>query len=145
MISEQAAMLGSPMDMAVVMIVALIVFGPKKLPEVGRQLGQAIRELKKLTGDLTESIQNETESIKTAFDTASPYKLDSSPVSSIDQKQEEHPEGYSNSEPMSESKLVFTHSEEAGVIEKAEESSGQAEAASVPLTAVKPKSGDNIQ
>ena len=42
---------GSPADIAIVTIVALIIFGPKKLPEVGRELGQAMRELRRLTGN----------------------------------------------------------------------------------------------
>ena len=37
---------GSPADIAIILVVALIIFGPKKLPEVGKQLGQALREMK---------------------------------------------------------------------------------------------------
>ena len=105
MISEQASFL-SPVDMMIVMAVALVVFGPAKLPEVGRQLGQAIRELKKLTGDLTESINNETSDIKSAFDTVSPYKLKPSPIDS-EAKLPAPVEGYSKPEAMSESPLLI--------------------------------------
>jgi sec-independent protein translocase protein TatA len=35
-----------PMELAVVLIVALLVLGPKRLPEVGRSLGNGIREFK---------------------------------------------------------------------------------------------------
>ena len=35
-----------PMELVVVLAVALIVLGPKKLPEVGRSLGRGIREFK---------------------------------------------------------------------------------------------------
>ena len=35
-----------PMELAIVLIVALIVLGPKRLPEVGRSLGNGIREFK---------------------------------------------------------------------------------------------------
>lgn len=38
-----------PMEIAIVLILALLVFGPKRLPQAGRSLGQAIRELKKAT------------------------------------------------------------------------------------------------
>jgi sec-independent protein translocase protein TatA len=41
----------SPTTMIVVVIVALLVFGPHKMPELMRQLGQALREFKKITGD----------------------------------------------------------------------------------------------
>ena len=36
-------------EMVVVFIVALLVFGPKKLPELGKSLGKGIREFKKAT------------------------------------------------------------------------------------------------
>jgi TatA/E family protein of Tat protein translocase len=37
-----------PAEIIVVLVVALIVFGPKRLPEVGRQVGGALRELRKV-------------------------------------------------------------------------------------------------
>jgi sec-independent protein translocase protein TatA len=35
-----------PMEIIVVLIIALIVFGPKKLPELGKSLGKGINEFK---------------------------------------------------------------------------------------------------
>jgi sec-independent protein translocase protein TatA len=41
-----------PMEIILVLIVALIVFGPKKLPELGKSLGKGINEFKgSITGD----------------------------------------------------------------------------------------------
>jgi sec-independent protein translocase protein TatA len=42
------SMLGNigPLEIVVVLIIALIVFGPKRLPELGRSLGKGIREFK---------------------------------------------------------------------------------------------------
>lgn len=41
-----------PMELAIVVIVALIIFGPKKLPELGSSLGRGMREFKSsITGD----------------------------------------------------------------------------------------------
>lgn len=57
---------GSPADLAIIFVVALVVFGPKKLPEVGKQLGQALRELRKVTDEIsgvTHSVQSEVESL----------------------------------------------------------------------------------
>ena len=48
------AMLGNigPLEIIVVLIIALIVFGPKRLPELGNSLGKGIREFKdSVTGD----------------------------------------------------------------------------------------------
>ena len=39
-------MLGMDQDLLVVLIIAALVFGSKKLPEIGKSLGQGIRELK---------------------------------------------------------------------------------------------------
>ena len=35
-----------PMEIGIVLIIALIVFGPKKLPDLGKSLGKGIREFK---------------------------------------------------------------------------------------------------
>jgi sec-independent protein translocase protein TatA len=41
-----------PMELIIVLAIALIVLGPKKLPEVGRSVGKGMREFKEsLTGD----------------------------------------------------------------------------------------------
>lgn len=60
------AFLGSPADIALILVVALIVFGPKRLPEIGKQLGQAMRELRKITDEVTgtmHSVHSEVESV----------------------------------------------------------------------------------
>lgn len=43
-------------ELIIIFIVALIVFGPKRLPELGRTLGKGIRELKSAISGVTESI-----------------------------------------------------------------------------------------
>ena len=48
-------MLAGP-DLLVILVIALIVFGPKKLPELAKALGKAMGELKKTTEDVKESI-----------------------------------------------------------------------------------------
>ncbi|MBJ7332701.1 MAG: twin-arginine translocase TatA/TatE family subunit [Solirubrobacteraceae bacterium] len=35
-----------PMELGIVLVIALLVLGPKKLPQVGRQLGNGMREFK---------------------------------------------------------------------------------------------------
>jgi sec-independent protein translocase protein TatA len=39
-----------------ILTLALIIFGPKKLPEIGRAFGQTLKEFKKSTRELTEDI-----------------------------------------------------------------------------------------
>ncbi len=48
-------MLAGP-DLLVVLGIALIIFGPKKLPELAKTIGQAMGELKKTTEGMKESI-----------------------------------------------------------------------------------------
>ena len=49
-----------PLEIILVLIVALVVFGPKKLPDLGRSLGKGIREFKgSVTGETDEPAQVE--------------------------------------------------------------------------------------
>ena len=50
--------LGVP-EILLIMVVALIVFGPRKLPEIGRTLGKALAEFRKATDDLKNTIERE--------------------------------------------------------------------------------------
>jgi TatA/E family protein of Tat protein translocase len=50
-------------EMLVIFIVALLVFGPKKLPELGKSLGKGIREFKKATEELKSSWEDQVKDI----------------------------------------------------------------------------------
>ena len=43
------------------MVLALLVLGPKRLPEVGRSLGKTLAEFKRATNGIKDSIQRELE------------------------------------------------------------------------------------
>ena len=47
-----------PAEILVVLVLALIVFGPKRLPEVGRQVGGALRELRKVQSSVEQEIRS---------------------------------------------------------------------------------------
>jgi sec-independent protein translocase protein TatA len=41
-------------ELIAVLVIGLVVFGPKRLPEIGSSLGQGIRELKKGVSEMTD-------------------------------------------------------------------------------------------
>lgn len=51
--------IGMP-ELLVILAVALIVIGPKKLPDLARSLGKALGEFKRATNDIKQSIEKET-------------------------------------------------------------------------------------
>ena len=48
-------------EVIVILLIALVLFGGKKLPELARGLGQSIKEFKKATREVTDEIQNAAE------------------------------------------------------------------------------------
>lgn len=50
--------LGLP-EILFILVIALLVFGPSRLPEVGRTLGKAMREFRRATSDLKRSVEVE--------------------------------------------------------------------------------------
>ena len=52
--------IGMP-ELILIFVVALLVFGPKKLPELGRSLGKGLAEFKKASDDLKKTIEDEIE------------------------------------------------------------------------------------
>jgi len=76
-----------PMELILILVIALIVFGPGKMPEMGRSLGAAIREFRRasqeLTNELTREVdlsqlkelKEEVKSIQTEMTQAVPYQV----------------------------------------------------------------------
>ena len=48
-------------ELILIFVVALLVFGPKKLPELGRSLGKGLAEFKKASEELKKTIEDEIE------------------------------------------------------------------------------------
>lgn len=48
-------------ELILILTIALVVFGPSKLPEIGKALGKGIREFKSHTASVTAEITGETE------------------------------------------------------------------------------------
>ena len=45
-----------PLELVIILVIALLVLGPGKLPEVGASLGKSIREFRKASSDVQESV-----------------------------------------------------------------------------------------
>ena len=50
--------IGAP-ELVLILIIALVIFGPGKLPEIGKSVGKAMNEFKKASRDLTSDTPEE--------------------------------------------------------------------------------------
>lgn len=48
-----------PTELIIILVVILLIFGPSKLPEIGKSFGKSIREFKKASKDIKDSISDE--------------------------------------------------------------------------------------
>src|SRR5437764_7482239 len=79
--------LGFP-ELIVIFVIALIIFGPRKLPEIGKSLGKSLAEFKKASNELRNTLEEEirieeqrstVDAVKTAAPAATPH-ADPQPV-----------------------------------------------------------------
>ena len=50
--------IGMP-ELVIIFVIALIIFGPRKLPELGKSLGRSINEFKKASNELRSTLEDE--------------------------------------------------------------------------------------
>jgi len=56
-----------PAELIVIFLVALLIVGPKRLPEMGRTIGKAMREFRKATDDFKQHLDFESDDDDGAF------------------------------------------------------------------------------
>jgi TatA/E family protein of Tat protein translocase len=66
--------LGMP-ELMMILVLALLLFGPTKLPEIGKQVGKALGEFKRASNDLKRTIEDEMEKASSGLN----VKLDDPP------------------------------------------------------------------
>lgn len=53
-----------PSEVLLIAILALLIFGPRRLPEIGRTAAKALREFRKATAEITSELRSELEDIQ---------------------------------------------------------------------------------
>jgi sec-independent protein translocase protein TatA len=62
-----------PLEIIIVLIIVLVIFGPKRLPDLGRSLGRGMREFKdSVTGKDKDKEQEQLDPVKTVGDSPEP-------------------------------------------------------------------------
>lgn len=75
-------------EMAVIMVVALLIFGPKKLPEIGRSLGKTIRSFQDASNELQSEFKKEAEQLEQTVKTTA--EIEHKQIESTNSQQQEN-------------------------------------------------------
>lgn len=122
--------IGMP-EMILILAVALIVIGPKKLPDLAKSLGRALGEFKKATNELKDSLQidDELKEVKTTFDDinrdlkdnrpAEPSPTEPNTANGDKAKDAEKDQARQNKDPVDNIKTAFKRSDDTAKSEPA--------------------------
>ncbi|MBW4646712.1 MAG: TatA/E family twin arginine-targeting protein translocase [Goleter apudmare HA4340-LM2] len=69
-------------EMGLIFVVALLIFGPKKLPEIGRTLGKTLRSFQEASNEFQSEFKREAEQLEQSVKTTAelePKQLEASP------------------------------------------------------------------
>lgn len=61
-----------PLELVIILVIALLVLGPGKLPDVGAALGKSIKEFRKASSDIQESVKVDTSPMTATTPAAAP-------------------------------------------------------------------------
>ncbi|MCI0620446.1 MAG: TatA/E family twin arginine-targeting protein translocase [Acidobacteria bacterium] len=92
--------LGVP-ELIIIFVVALIVFGPKKLPELGKSLGKGLAEFRRASNELKSTIEEEVR----AIEAETPANRSSEPEPESQSQPEPEPESKSDSKTSSDANV----------------------------------------
>ena len=115
--------IGMP-ELLVILGLALIILGPKKLPEIARGLGKAMREFRRATSDLREQFEEETKELKDVTETLR-EEVDLEGEGEFGLEEGDEPKGERGAEGKEEGLPSPDALDEAGVSEKKGEEKGE--------------------
>ncbi|MCL4524580.1 MAG: TatA/E family twin arginine-targeting protein translocase [Acidobacteria bacterium] len=78
--------LGLP-EMIFIFVLALLIFGPRKLPELGRNLGKALTEFRRASNELRATVEDEMRSLEKEARETERQALEASPAASMEPAQ----------------------------------------------------------
>ena len=90
--------IGMP-EMLIILVIALIIFGPRKLPELGRSLGKSLAEFKRASNELKNTLEEE-------------IRLDEQRTTQEAAKAKEVPTTPASSEPSGETPVTHDHDDQ---------------------------------
>ncbi len=85
--------IGMP-ELIIIFVIALIIFGPRKLPELGRSLGKSLAEFKRASNELKSTLEEEIrmeEQRSKVEETSKPAETTSPPSAHIEEPASVHP------------------------------------------------------
>ena len=132
--------LGWP-EILIILVIALIIFGPRKLPELGKTLGSSLAQFRRASEDFKRTWEEEVETEKRKLDAPPPatheYSSNSNPYEGQDFSLDGTPTGASDegsyqSEGTTEDNVLAYSSDEAASAETFDQSAGGESVESTP-------------
>lgn len=77
-------------EMGLIMVVALLIFGPKKLPEIGRSLGKTVRSFQEASKEFENEFKREAEQLEQAVKTTAELEPKQIVASELSQTDSDH-------------------------------------------------------
>lgn len=75
-------------EMILILVVALLVFGPKKLPEIGRSLGKAIRGFQDASKEFENEFKREAQQLEKSIEMQAQLEEGTAPEAAADRQEE---------------------------------------------------------
>lgn len=66
-------------ELIIIVLAVVLIFGPRKIPEIARQLGKGMNEVRRVTNDIRREIREESNKIKDNLDPTLPDNKDDKP------------------------------------------------------------------